>query len=62
MFVVAKRVIKTDQPGRVIAVCVVSPLLAYKGIMYDDTFIKGFSILLFSWDLWWIVAKHPRQI
>lgn len=55
----SRRIIRTDQPGRVVAVFVVSPILAYKGIMYDDHFIKGFSFLLFSWDLWWLVMKKP---
>ena len=50
----------SDQPGRFIAVFVVSPVLAYKGfVVYDDTFIKAFSVVLFAWDLWWLIMREP---
>jgi hypothetical protein len=58
-----KRIInvaKTDQPGRIIAVLYVSPVLAYKGYIYDDTFIKMFALVLFLWDLWWLIVEPPR--
>jgi hypothetical protein len=50
----------SDQPGRFVAVFVVSPILAYKGIAYDDLFLQVFSALLFAWDLWWLVSAAPR--
>ena len=55
-----KRLIRTDQPGRVVAVFLVSPILGYKGMVYDDAFIKSFAITLFVWDMWWLVTKPPR--
>ena len=61
-FVVAKSIKITDQPGRVLACFVIAPILAIKGVEYNDNFIKGFSILLFSWDLWWLVCKKPKEI
>jgi hypothetical protein len=61
VFVVAKNIIRTDQPGRIVAVCIVSPILAHKGYTYDDVFIKAFAVLLFSWDLWWLVARPARR-
>lgn len=57
IFVVAKNIIRTDQPGRILAVFLVSPILAYKGIQYQDAFIKAFSLTLFSWDLYWLMMK-----
>ena len=53
---------KTDQPGRVLAVFVIAPTLAKKGIDYNDIFITVFSITLFTWDLFWLIAKPPRTI
>ena len=50
----------TNQPGRVAAVFVVSPLLAAKGHRYNDPFIKVFSMALFAWDLWWLLRRPPR--
>lgn len=60
VFVVAKRVIRTDQPGRVVAVFVVSPILAKKGLDYGDNFIQAFSVLLFTWDFYWLLM-HPAK-
>lgn len=51
----------TDQPGRILAVTVVSPLLLYKGIQYNDNFIKLFAIVLFLWDLYWILCFPPKE-
>ena len=58
VFVEASR---TDQPGRVVAVFVVAPVLLQKGYVYDDIFIKAFSVVLFAWDLYWIVAKPSLE-
>jgi hypothetical protein len=57
---VAERLRRTDQPGRVVAVFVVAPILARKGIEYDDAFIKAFAAVLFAWDLYWLLARPPR--
>ena len=43
-----------------VAVFVVSPVLAIKGARYGDGFIQLFSAALFAWDLWWLVAKPAR--
>ena len=53
----------SDQPGRVIAVFVVSPVLAHKGfVVYQDVFLQTFSVVLFVWDLWWLLRKPPRRL
>ena len=49
----------TDQPGRIIAVFVISPILLYKGWQYNDWFIILFAIVLFVWDLYWLFMKEP---
>ena len=53
--------VTTDQPGRVVAVFVVSPVLAVKGARYDDAFITAFSVALFAWDLWWLLRQPARR-
>lgn len=49
----------TDQPGRVAAVFIFSPLLLFKGIKYNDIFISSFGLLLYLWDLYWLILKNP---
>ena len=56
-----KKLSRSDQPGRVVAVFVVSPVLAFKGIAYNDAFIEAFAASLFLWDLWWLLARPPRR-
>jgi hypothetical protein len=53
------RLLRSDQPGRLCAVCVFAPWLLYRGIVHHDATIAGFSLLLFSWDLYWLFAKAP---
>lgn len=55
-------IIDTDQPGRILAVFIFAPLIAYKACLYDDTFLLIFSIMLFIWDLYWLIYKVPRSI
>jgi hypothetical protein len=50
---------ETDQPGRLIAVFILAPLIAYKACIYNDTFLLIFSIMLFMWDLYWLINKKP---
>ena len=52
----------SDQPGRVAAVCFVSPVLFRKGYLYGDAFLLGFSAVLFAWDLWWLLRAAPRTV
>jgi len=49
-----------DQPGRLLAVFVISPILLCKGVFYNDLFIIIFAILLFCWDLYHIVYTKPN--
>ena len=51
----------TDQPGRIFAVFVASPILFYKGIAYNDVFIIAFAIGLFGWDLYWLLFNAPKH-
>ncbi len=52
-----QKIMQTDQPGRLVAVCIVSPILLFKGFIYSDTFITIFAIVLFVWDSWWLRYK-----
>ena len=54
-------IVRTDQPGRVVAVTIIAPVLAHKGIHYHDTFITGFAVVLFVWDLYWLTCKPPKR-
>jgi hypothetical protein len=49
----------TDQPGRILAVFVISPILLWKGLQYKDWFIILFAVVLFGWDLYWLLMKEP---
>lgn len=53
--------VRTDQPGRVLAVFVFAPLLLWKGIRYRDLFLMCFAITLFCWDAYWLVYAEPRR-
>ena len=50
----------TDQPGRYFAILYFSPLLIYKSYYYNDNFLFIFGILLFSWDLFWVINYPPK--
>ncbi len=52
----------TDQPGRVFAILIFSPLLIYKGIIYEDIILILFGILLFLWDLYWVMNYPPKIV
>lgn len=58
----ASALLQTDQPGRIVAVFIVSPILASKAVAYGDAFIGSFSLALFAWDLYWLVRAAPRSI
>ena len=52
----------SDQPGRILAVFVLGPIILYKGLVtYKDWFLICFAIVLILWDLWWIICKPPRE-
>lgn len=57
----SRSALRTDQPGRIAAVCIISPILAYKSYLYRDCFIAVFSGALFAWDLWWLLRGAPRS-
>lgn len=50
-----------DQPGRLVALIIVAPILFYKGLKYNDLFIIVFSIVLFLWDLYWLLTSKPNS-
>lgn len=51
-----------DQPGRVLACFLFAPIIGFKGIDYKDAFLILFAILLFSWDMYWIIFKAPAVV
>lgn len=56
------RLLGTDQPGRLLAVFVIAPILLYKGLVqHRDWFITLFAVILFLWDLWWLMTAAPRE-
>lgn len=56
-----KRALGTDQPGRVLAVFVLSPIIAWKAYCYSDWFLAVFAFALFAWDLMWLIRGVPAQ-
>lgn len=55
-----ERNIRTDQPGRILAVFVFAPILFIKSTQYQDNFIHIFSTILFTWDLYWLLLLPAR--
>lgn len=53
-------ILNSDQPGRILAVFIISPILAYKGLIYDDWFLYIFGVILCAWDFYWILAYPPK--
>ena len=53
--------ILTDQPGRVFAILIFSPFLIYKGYVYNDQYLLFLGLLLFFWDLYWIINYPPKE-
>lgn len=52
----------TDQPGRVLAIFIFSPLILCKGINYEDKFLILFALLLFFWELLWLTKYESKKI
>ena len=53
-------IIYSDQPVRFLAVFIIAPIIVYKGYIYNDHFLVIFSILLFIWDLYWLICKEAK--
>jgi len=51
----------TDQPGRLLAVFVLAPIILFKALQYKDIFLAIFAIALFIWDLYWLLTQPPRK-
>lgn len=56
LFCKCQLLLGTDQPGRLLAVFVIAPVLMYKGYKYGDVFIMLFALLLFLWDAHWLFS------
>ena len=54
-------ILTTDQPGRILAVFVLAPILFFKSVEHNDAFIHSFAVLLFTWDLYWLIRLPPRS-
>lgn len=50
-----------DQPGRFVAIFIISPMLLYKGYNYNDIYLILLAIILFFWDTYWIVTSKPNK-
>ena len=51
-----------DQPGRYFAILIFAPFLIYKSCLYNDKSLLFLGILLFTWDLYWIINNPPKSI
>ncbi len=51
-----------DQPGRILAVFIISPKIYKKSLKYNDKFLKFFSLTLFFWDSFWLISQKPKKI
>lgn len=50
-----------DQPGRILAVFIIAPILLCKGVYYNDWFVIFFAIILFIWELYHIIYTKPNH-
>jgi len=48
------------QPGILIVILFLSPLLLYKGYIYNDNELMFFSLVLFIWDLYYVIYTKPN--
>ena len=52
----------TDQLGRIAAVLFFAPMIVYRGRRHRDPFLIAFGVLLFVWDLAWLLLAAPRAV
>lgn len=48
-------------PKYMLFILIITPILLYKGIGYNDVFIIFVAILLFLWDFFWILYTRPSM-
>ena len=53
--------IVTDQPGRVFAVVIFAPYLAYRGFIHRDTLLAVLGVALFLYEMFWLLSKPPKM-
>jgi hypothetical protein len=51
-----------EQPGRLVSLILFAPILLYKGYKYDDIFLIFCSLLLFIWDLYYIINRKSSSV
>tara|TARA_B100000214_G_scaffold312954_1_gene245387 strand:- start:7618 stop:7791 length:174 start_codon:yes stop_codon:yes gene_type:complete len=54
--------ILSEQPGRILAIFVFAPLILCKGIKYKDYFLVIFSIVLFVWEVIWVMYYPAKRV
>jgi hypothetical protein len=37
-------------------------LLLHRGCLHGDPFVVAFAVLLFTWDLFWLLFAAPRRL
>ena len=50
----------TDRYGRLFAIYIFSPILLYKGAIYNDLLIVFLGILLIFYECFWICTSGPQ--
>lgn len=50
----------SDQPGRFLAVTVFAPTILHKAWIYKDVQMGVFGVMLWVWDMYWLLNKNPR--
>jgi len=50
-----------EQPGRLFGMFFFSPYLFYKGLVHKDLSLRIFAVLLFIYELYWVLFYQPGE-
>ena len=50
-----------DEIGKIIAVFIISPILIYKGLIYNDLTLGLLGLMLFLYDSYWIYKSKTHN-
>ena len=54
--------ILSEQPGRIFAICILSPYLIYKGYKFNDSILIIVGILFIFYECFWVLNYRPNEI
>ena len=55
-------IIRTDQPGRLLAFFVLAPYLVHVGYKYKDHSLISIGLIFAMYELFWIIYTEPKRL